>query len=776
MKLILRIAQNELRSLFYAPVAWFLTIVFMALCAFYYAGNLYSMAKLAEHIYSNFPFWAARSTESFTESLYLSNNGIFAHVLTNIYLFVPLLTMNVINREFNSGTIKLLYSSPTSVHQVVFGKYLALMAYNLLLVGIVAIFVVSGFFSTINLDYGRLLCALLAFYLLLCALTSIGFFMSAITSYPIVSAIASFTLLAILSRIGSLWQEYDLVRDLTWFLSIAGRTEKMVKGLIVSRDIAYYLVIIGIFISFTILKLTYSRQAKPWYHKATGYTAVLAAGLLTGYILSLPRFTFYYDGSARKINTIHPNTQAIFKRLSEGPLTVTLYANLIEGNPFGFPRSRNAYINNMWEPYQRFKKDIEFKYEYYYDYDPSMDDSMVYKTFPGKSLPEIAALNAKLQKMPLSFFKTPEQMRRSIDLSTMGYKLTMKLEYKGRSEFLRCYEDGWPDEQNVNAAFSRLLNDEMPKVSYITGELERSIYKKGEREYHSHSIMEENRGALVNIGFDADTVNLSTQNIDPKTDILVLADPKMELSTVVLDKIRNYIRSGRNMMILGEPGKQYVLNPLLKETGVQLRPGEIVQPGPNETAEKVTPRIVLPGLSLAADALLLRYKMYWEKNVPDDSLTMLTPGVTAVKADSAAGFNIRPLALTSPGRAWLKAGKLVSDSIAPQFSPEEGDQQDAFATGIQLTRQINGHEQRIIITGDADHISNRRGYGHTVFPCYSWLCYNRFPVYTPIPFAKDNYVTIRPRRAAIEKFVYQWALPGAMLLWGTILLIRRRRK
>ncbi len=79
--------------------------------------------------------------------------------------------------------------------------------------------------------------------------------MSSLTIYQIVSALATFLTFYVLSEIGKLWQQYDLVRDLTWFFSIRGRTEKMIRGLITTRDVMYYLLIIFMFVSFTMLRI-----------------------------------------------------------------------------------------------------------------------------------------------------------------------------------------------------------------------------------------------------------------------------------------------------------------------------------------------------------------------------------------------------------------------------------------------------------------------------------------------------------------------------------------
>jgi ABC-2 type transport system permease protein len=88
-----------------------------------------------------------------------------------------------------------LYSSPVRTREIVLGKYLAILIYNLLLVAIVAIFIVSGLINIRNPDHGMLLSSLLGFYLLISAFAAIGMFMSSLTTYQIVSAIATFLLI-----------------------------------------------------------------------------------------------------------------------------------------------------------------------------------------------------------------------------------------------------------------------------------------------------------------------------------------------------------------------------------------------------------------------------------------------------------------------------------------------------------------------------------------------------------------------------------------------------
>jgi ABC-2 type transport system permease protein len=852
MKMILKIARNELRNLFYSPVAWFLSIAFMVQCAVFYTGMMDMLSRWQDMAVRNNPKFRGFGN-SITKAVFLNGDGIFANVLQNLFLYVPLLTMGLISREINNGTIRLLYSSPVKVREIIWGKYLAIMFYNLVLVSILGIFMVSAAFHVQSIDYGLLFSAALGFYLMTCAFTAIGIFLSSLTTYQIVSAIGSFVVLFILGRIGDLWQRIDFVRDLTYFLSLQGRTVKMLKGLITTKDVIYFVLVVYMFLAFTYLRLKGGRESRPWYIKTGQYLTVFASVLLIGYISSRQRLIGYWDTTAGNDNTIHERTQKIVKELGDDPLEVTLYTNLLGGAAgSGFPEGRNNYLSALWEQYARFKPDIEYNYVYYYDYDSTSDNSSLYRQFPGKSLKQIAEQVAGVYELNPSMFETPEEFRRKPELRPESQRVFLQVTYKGRSTFLRTFDDDlfWPDEQQVAAAFKRLLQSQLPKVYYIIGNLERSIYKRGEREYFRHSIDKLSRFSLINQGFDADTVSLDTHEIPADAAIVVLADPKTTLSATTQRKIQEYVDKGGNLLVLGEPGKQAMLNPVLQPWGVQLMNGTLVEPTKDEMPNMVKPYLTDAALDMAEEWMFLGMKKRHALHDYDDSLNWLMPGVTALSYTPGGPFMVTPLLLTVGQRSWLKAGPLVVDSADVVYSPQDGDSKGAatimtgtmtgtisfgngamtvpldgqvvrlggqivtvkkagrrvtdsariadsarsadsagvahrsqaadrkgFPTVLALTREVNGKEQRIIVCGDADWMSTLRiGPAALYRSMFSWLDYNKFPIYTPRPGPKDDKVLIRPGTAKVLNIVYVWILPGLVLLMGTVLLIRRKRK
>jgi len=394
----------------------------------------------------------------------------------------------------------------------------------------------------------------------------------------------------------------------------------------------------------------------------------------------------------------------------------------------------------------------------------------------------------------------------------------MKLSFKGRSTFLRIFNDQivWPMEAEVSAAFKRLLQVNMPVIGFVTEDGERAIGKKGDREYKTVATEKTFRYALINQGFDVDTLSLSTQDIPGNIKALVIADPQSELSAAAIQKIQAYIAKGGNLLIAGEPGRQQTLNPLLKTLGVQLNNGMLEQ-----ESEDYAPTLVLPHLTKTAISFS---KILDKPSV--DTLPVSMNGVTGLSYHDTSGFIIKPLLITKKGGVsntmrrnpdldivnskdeanagsaqgvQIISGGSMSGGVRAIAMASASEQKSApkkvkqtslnnskeiFITAVALTRQINNKEQRIVISGDADFLSNSElgrnnpqvsnFYFSTAL--FSWLDYGQFPIDASRPDAKDNRVTVSTDHVSFLKIVYIYILPGLILIFAAIFLIRRKRK
>ena len=817
MKTILKIARTELALLFYSPIAWFLLIAFLFQAGLAYTSEIEGILTQQDMGGRNLKYLIFLTSRTFAPPY-----GIWPQLVGKLYLYLPLLTMGLMSREINGGTIKLLYSSPIKVREIIFGKYLSMMVYNLVLVAVLALIVVVGLFNIQHADAGMLLAGLLGVYLLLCAYAAIGLFMSCLTSYQVVAALSTLVLLAVLSYIGQLWQDIDFVRDLAYFLSIQGRADHMLLGLITTKDVIYFLVIIGMFLCFGIYKLQSDRESKPLLVKIGRYAGIVVLALAIGYISARPGLVGYADTTANKTMTLTVNAQKVLKEMGDAPLEVTSYINLLDGRfYYGRPDQRNTDMAR-WEPYLRFKPDIKFRYVYFYD---STGDKNLFKYNPNMTMKSLAERYAKSMKVDLKSFEPPVEIRKTIDLRPEENRYVMDLHYNGRKTFLRLFDDNmiFPSETETSAALKRLMQARLPMIAFAQGESERSIDKLGDRHFKYLTNQITFRNSLINQGFDVEKVFLKDEDIPKDITALVIADPKVAFDSVSRRKIEKYIADGGNLLIAGEPGKQDIVNPLLEPLGVQLMDGMMV-----ERNRDFSPELVQPYLTAAAADFTGKLHSDFE-----DSLVIAMHGAAGLSYTTGGPFTITPLAMTSGKKSWNKKIKpdenmieLAEDQVegrgfgssfmivgdgpvaddAPKIKPKKvvvpkapdpeenpdilsfdagkGDRPGPLPAVIGLSRNINGRQQKIVVAGDADFLSNAELARFNIKTCnfdfstaiFSWFANGEFPIDTSRPEAKDKRLDLTDAGLTVLKVLLMGILPGLLLILGSILLIRRKRK
>jgi len=168
----------------------------------------------------------------------------------------------------------------------------------------------------------------------------------------------------------------------------------------------------------------------------------------------------------------------------------------------------------------------------------------------------------------------------------------------------------------------------------------------------------------------------------------------------------------------------------------------------------------------------------------DDSTVVTMPGATGISYNAKGPFKVTPLLETNEKKSWLKKNKYVLDSAAVKFSEEEGDLKQSFPTVVALTRMVNGKEQRIIVSGDADFMSTAELKRYGVKNCnfifntalFSWLSYGEFPIDTSRPESKDKRMKVSTEQVKFQKIIFVWILPAIVLAFAAVLLIRRKRK
>ncbi|RQO74478.1 ABC transporter permease [Pedobacter sp. KBW06] len=745
MNKIYKIAQAELKSLFYSPIAWLSLAIFAGQSAFSFlqALEMYR-ANLAMGI---------EKTSMITGEVF--SKGLFSNVAAHLYLYMPLLTMGLMSRETSSGSIKLLQSAPVKIKEIILGKYLAMMSYGILMLLILFVYCLIGFFTIKSMDIPLLIPGLLSIYLLLCTYVAIGLFLSCLTNYQVVAAVCTLAAFAALNFIGTVGQEIDFIRDLTSVLSISGRTYLMITGLLSTKDVIYFILIIILFLCLSIFRLESEREFKSIIFVTGKYALLFTVVIGIGYLTSRPSLVFYKDMTVTKSLTLTPNSLKIVEQI-RGPFRVTTYVNLLSGNlDIGLPANRNSDSEQLLD-YQRLIPGFQHRYVYYYDYSSDKGTSRNFVKGPDDDLEASASKFAETLDLDITDFLPPVKIRKLVNLKDEDNKLIRRLEYNGKSTFLRFFGDPerYAGEAEITAAISRLITD-APRIAFMTGHKERDIYKGGDKDYNVVT-QKDFRKSLVNQGFDIFNLDLRTANIPEDLAALVLADPSVPLSIETQRKILTYLKAGGNMFIAAEPGKRMLLNPILAAVGLTISDSAVV----NQTSD-YAPDLIFGKFADHADMIDSNFKFLKTFNA-----AVVMNGSAAIKTLPGSDFKAESV-LVSPVTATLDKNDIEKGSLPLMMA---------------MTRKQKDKEQRIIVSGDADFMSNiglqreQAANFNLMTGIFKWFSDGKLPIDTRRPEAPDNRVLASNESISLLKMLMVWVAPGLILAFGAgILTLRKRR-
>ncbi len=764
IKATFRVANIELNSMFYSPVAWLVLVIF----SFQIGMSFTDVFSPLLHSHD-----LDQSLWQITNRIYTGMMGILPPILKYIYLYIPLITMGLMSREYQSGSIKLLYSSPINNMSIIGGKFLAMMVYGLALMAVLGVFVLFSAIVIENFDWPKILVGMLGLYLLILAYSAIGLFMSSITKYQVVAAIGTLAALAALNYVGEVGQSYALVRNITYWLSISGRSYPFLDGLFSSDDFFYFIIVIVFFLALSVLKLNTEKSIMSLKTKVLKYSLIVLITLGAGYLSSIPAAKFYYDASYTQENTLAPESQEVIKNIP-GELKITTYVNLLDESFYkGLPKNRNQDYETF-EKYFRFKPDIKMEYVYYYD---KSDNSSLDWRFPNTSDEERVRLLCEAESLNPKMFLTPDEISKIIDLKPEYNKFLRVIERdNGEKVYLRVFNDNmkYPEEAEISAAMKRLISPS-PLVAFSTGYGSREIDNYGGRGFYLFGHDKWFRQSLLNSGFNTRTIDLDKEDVASDIDVLVISDLREPLSDVAQKKVQDYIAKGGNMFILGDYNRENNMNRLTEFLGVRFLKGVVVNPN-----EYVSPTI-LPARFTKESAE--RYPQY--SKCYEYGFEVAQPTAQALDYAAVTDFEVVPV-LVSDTTAWIEYE--TTDFVDGEFvcNPDAGEKKGVYTTMLTLQRKVGNKDQRIVISGDADMISNEaltsqytniNATNYTIITgSVRWLSYEEFPINTQRLSYNDN-------RLLLPKGYRNWVNWGGMIVFpllialcGVLLIVRRQRK
>jgi ABC-2 type transport system permease protein len=229
------ISRREIRTYFNSPVAYIVVPVFLVITGYLFFTQLF-LEKQADM------------------------RGFF-NIMPLLFMFlIPAITMRLLADEKSSGTLELLITLPVRDWEVVVGKFLAAMALLCTAIGLTLVFAITVK-SLGPLDRGPTIGGYLGLLLMGGAYVSIGVMASSLTRNSIVSFIVAFAISFALYLLGRLTQFLpEALQKLVAYLSIDGHFENIGRGVVDTRDLIYYLSVMGV----CLLVATLSLESRRW--------------------------------------------------------------------------------------------------------------------------------------------------------------------------------------------------------------------------------------------------------------------------------------------------------------------------------------------------------------------------------------------------------------------------------------------------------------------------------------------------------------------------------
>jgi len=247
--MILTIARREFRSMFLSPMAW----VLLAVVQIILAWSFFTSIDVVFNIQADLT--TLKNAPGVTD---LVASPLFEVASIVLLMVMPLLTMRLISEEKRNKTMSLLLSAPVSITEIVLGKYLGLLFFITIIVFLVVLMPLSLSMGT-ELDFSKLFSGAFGLFLMLAAFGAAGLYMSSLTDNPMIAAIGTFGLLLLLWMVNTNSTSVSGGSSVFAYLSLHSHFTVLLRGILNTRDIAYFLLFICGFVVLAIRQLETQR-------------------------------------------------------------------------------------------------------------------------------------------------------------------------------------------------------------------------------------------------------------------------------------------------------------------------------------------------------------------------------------------------------------------------------------------------------------------------------------------------------------------------------------
>ncbi len=758
MRVISSIFKLEVKNLYFSPIPWVTAALFALHSSYIFIELLTDNISQQELFGGNM---------GITRILFSSSQGIFKELLQFLFLYIPLPTMGIFSKEYHNETYKLLFSSPIKLRDILIGKYISVLSFFIVLICCLIPILLVAFFTIPHLDIGLISSGILGFFLLFSMYTAIGLFISSTTKYSILSAINTLVLLYLFSKIAEICRYSEYLRDIAFNLSISGRAESIIAGLLCTDDILYFCCITFLFILMTFLRLYFKQRRVPIFYQFGGYLVCFFIGALFLHLSHKPKCIHCYDATAEKRNTLSEQSINILKQIKE-PIQITTYVNMADYlNWIAVPPSINE-DKQRFRKYLRFKPDITMNYVYY-EAEPirNSDYNSPYR-LPTASIAKVFCEANKMKYDELSH----SWDIKNIDIKAEKNSLFRIIENPSlqTSAVLRVFDDmaTHPSENEISLALKALYS---PKIhlGFVSSCTDRTLKTSQEKGYGLAISETSNRYAIINQGFAISSIDIDKiDSIPQEIDILLVADLLLDkMSKHSLQILEKYIDKGKNLLLLLGKEQNLLQEKLLEKIGIIPTTPIILFP-----QKEIAPEII-PAYTL--DLFSTKDEIFGKQ-----SYCVMLPNAKALNYKLGTEFEAYPILQTNENQC------VSLTSLQTKGINQNIQKYACYIPALALERRHNSNNQKIVVVDSSDFLANKElnttrenynGQNQAFFlDILRWLTDGKAPLKLTKKHTKDNLIKLTVKELDNLKFWILYPLSLGLLFFYVSLFIRRHRR
>ena len=228
MRTIYTIFKKEFFSYFTSPMAYIFLVVFSLINGYFFSNTFFLIGQ------------------SDLRSLF--------NIVPMVYLFfIPAITMSLIAKEKNTGTMEVLCTLPIKDYELIIGKFISSL--SLILVGLIftSVHLITLMNFGTNVDYGAIFTGYLGLFFVGALYASIGTFASSLFDNQVVSFIVAVFIVMIFFLFDKLLIFVpSFIAGFIQYLSVGFHASSISRGVIDSRNIIYFISVVGFFLLMTI--------------------------------------------------------------------------------------------------------------------------------------------------------------------------------------------------------------------------------------------------------------------------------------------------------------------------------------------------------------------------------------------------------------------------------------------------------------------------------------------------------------------------------------------